>query len=182
MPENTGNREIHLKSRPKGMPTEDHFKLMETPIPQPESGEVLVRNIFMSVNPYMRARMREGKSYVEPFQVGQPLDGGCVGQVVRSENGPLEVGAYVLGAKRMAGILCVRRRRSDPNRSRRRTHSGLSGGGRHDRHDRLHRSSEVRPSRGGRYRLCLGRGRGGEFGGLPGGQNQRLPVGWSCAG
>ena len=99
MPENTGNREIHLKSRPKGMPTEDHFRLVETPVPQPESGEVLVRNIFMSVDPYMRARMREGKSYVEPFQVGQPLDGGCVGQVVRSENGPLEVGAYVLGAK-----------------------------------------------------------------------------------
>lgn len=99
MTEKTINREIHLKSRPKGMPTEENFELVEIPVPEPASGEVLVRNIFMSVDPYMRGRMREGKSYVEPFQVGQPLDGGCVGRVVRSENGPFTVGTYVLGSR-----------------------------------------------------------------------------------
>ena len=99
MTEKTINREIHLKNRPKGMPAEENFQIVETPVPEPAPGEVQVRNIFMSVDPYMRGRMHEGKSYVEPFQIGQPLDGGCVGRVVRSENGPFPVGTYVLGSK-----------------------------------------------------------------------------------
>lgn len=96
---NNLNREIHLKSRPEGMPTEDHFELVETPVPEPKAGQVLVRNIYMSVDPYMRGRMAEGKSYVEPFQIGKPLDGGCVGRVARSENDRFPEGTYVLGSQ-----------------------------------------------------------------------------------
>src|SRR5271165_6778519 len=76
------NREIHLKSRPVGAPTPENFELVETAIPEPGPGEVLVRNIFMSVDPYMRGRMVERKSYVPPFQIGEALSGGAVGKVV----------------------------------------------------------------------------------------------------
>jgi len=60
-------------------------------------GEILVRNHWMFVDPYMRGRMRDGKSYVEPFQLGKPLDGGCVGEVVQSQNGKFQEGDFVLG-------------------------------------------------------------------------------------
>jgi NADPH-dependent curcumin reductase CurA len=98
MPE-TMSREIHLKQRPLDLPRDSDFELVAVPIPQPGPGEVLVRNIYMSVDPYMRGRMRDRPSYVPPFRLGQALDGGCVGQVVRSNGGPLQVGDYVLGRR-----------------------------------------------------------------------------------
>ncbi len=82
------NREIRLKRRPLGMPGEADFELAETPIPTPGPGQVLVRNIYMSVDPYMRGRMVDRASYVPPFQVGEVLSGGAVGQVVTSNNNP----------------------------------------------------------------------------------------------
>ncbi|MFW9915718.1 MAG: NADP-dependent oxidoreductase [Candidatus Thorarchaeota archaeon] len=91
------NREIHLKNRPVGMPTEADFELVETPIPKPGPGELLVRNAFFSVDPYMRGRMYDAKSYVPPFQLNRPLSGGCVGQVLQSSNTSFQEGDYVLG-------------------------------------------------------------------------------------
>jgi NADPH-dependent curcumin reductase CurA len=93
----TISREFRLKSRPVGLPRESDFELFPVQLPDPSEGEVLVRNIYMSVDPYMRGRMVDRKSYVPPFQIGQPLTGGCVGQVVRSENDSLQAGDYVLG-------------------------------------------------------------------------------------
>ena len=93
----TKNREIHLKSRPTGMPTAANFALVETPIPTPAKGQFLVRNIFMSVDPYMRGRMMDRESYVPPFQVGQAMDGGSVGQVVASAHDGFTAGDYVCG-------------------------------------------------------------------------------------
>jgi NADPH-dependent curcumin reductase CurA len=95
----TVSREIRLKHRPVGLPSEGDFDLARVPIPTPGEGEVLVRNLYMSVDPYMRGRMIEQPSYVQPFQLGQPLEGGCVGQVVQSEKGTFQVGDYVLGRK-----------------------------------------------------------------------------------
>jgi NADPH-dependent curcumin reductase CurA len=95
----TVSREIRLKNRPTGLPSERAFELVTMPIPTPGAGEVLVRNLYMSVDPYMRGRMTAQPSYVEPFQLGQPLDGGCVGQVVQSNAGKFQVGDYVLGRK-----------------------------------------------------------------------------------
>jgi hypothetical protein len=95
----TVSREIRLKSRPAGLPSEDNFTLATVPVPTPGAGEVLVRNLYMSVDPYMRGRMFEQPSYVQPFQLGQPLDGGCVGKVVESQGGKFQVGDYVLGRK-----------------------------------------------------------------------------------
>src|SRR5437660_3414417 len=96
MPENI-SREIHLKRRPTGLPSESDFELAQVPVPEPGEGDVLVRNIFMSVDPYMRGRMVDRASYVAPFPLGQPLDGGCVGQVVKSNGAPFQVDDYVLG-------------------------------------------------------------------------------------
>jgi len=95
----TVSREIRLKNRPVGLPSESDFELATVPMPTPGAGEVLVRNLYMSVDPYMRGRMLDQPSYVQPFQVGQPLDGGCVGEVVQSQGGKFQVGDHVLGRK-----------------------------------------------------------------------------------
>ena len=78
------SREIHLASRPKGLPTAANFALVRTKLEPLQDQQVLVRNLFMSVDPYMRGRMNEEKSYVPPFELGKPLDGGAVGEVVES--------------------------------------------------------------------------------------------------
>ena len=77
-------RAWHLASRPQGMPTPSNFKLRELDLPPLEDGAVRVRNLWLSVDPYMRGRMNDVKSYVPPFQVGAPLEGGAVGEVVES--------------------------------------------------------------------------------------------------
>jgi NADPH-dependent curcumin reductase CurA len=91
------SNEIHLKERPVGMPINENFELVEVQIPEPRDGEFLVRNIWMSVDPYMRGRMTERKSYVSPFELGKALEGGCIGKVVESKNNQFTVGDYVLG-------------------------------------------------------------------------------------
>jgi NADPH-dependent curcumin reductase CurA len=75
--------EIQLAARPHGEPKPTDFRLAEAPVPdEPGAGEVIVRNLWMSVDPYMRGRMNDVKSYVPPFQIDAPLDGGAVGEVV----------------------------------------------------------------------------------------------------
>lgn len=90
------NREIHLASRPQGWPTADDFRLVETEVPTPGPGQIVVRNQFISVDPYMRGRMNDVKSYVPPFQLDAPLDGGAVGEVVAGEAEGVRVGDIVL--------------------------------------------------------------------------------------
>jgi NADPH-dependent curcumin reductase CurA len=88
--------EIRLKRWPKGLPTHADFEIVEAEIREPGDGELLVRNLFMSVDPYMRGRMRPGKSYVAPFELGKALDGGAVGIVVESGNPAFPEGTHVL--------------------------------------------------------------------------------------
>ena len=93
-------QEIRLKQYPKAMPSEDIFDLVKVDVPEPDEGELLVRNIWMSVDPYMRGRMRspqETKSYISSFQLNKSLDGACVGQIIESKNNKFTVGEYVLG-------------------------------------------------------------------------------------
>lgn len=92
----TTGREIHLASRPQGAPTPDDFRLVEVDVPAPAEGQVKVRNVVMSVDPYMRGRMSDVKSYVPPFRVGAVLDGGAVGEVVESASPDLKAGDLVL--------------------------------------------------------------------------------------
>ena len=89
------NREIRLKKRPVGMPTPADFELVEAPVAAPGPGQVLVRNSYMSVDPYMRGRMVDRESYTPPFQIGEALSGGAVGQVVESKNDKFKKGDYV---------------------------------------------------------------------------------------
>ncbi|KAA9164898.1 NADP-dependent oxidoreductase [Amycolatopsis acidicola] len=76
--------EIRLASRPTGRPTPDNFSIVDTEVPDAGPGEVLVRNQFISVDPYMRGRMSAAKSYVAPFEVGKVMQGGAVGEVLES--------------------------------------------------------------------------------------------------
>lgn len=99
------DREWQLVARPRGWPALDDFALVEREVPDPGPGEVLVRNIYMSVDPYMRGRMNATRSYVPPFELGETMSGGAVGEVVASRSDRVPEGAYVrhhLGWREMA--------------------------------------------------------------------------------
>src|SRR5689334_11271277 len=80
----TQSREIRLKSRPSGLPTADNFELATVDLPDPGPGQVQVKNLWMTVDPYMRGRMNDVQSYTPPFALGKPMDGGAIGEVVAS--------------------------------------------------------------------------------------------------
>ncbi|MGB0895142.1 MAG: NADP-dependent oxidoreductase [Parashewanella sp.] len=86
---------IILKSRPEGIPTADNFELQSVELPALASNQVLVKNLWMSVDPYMRGRMIDRKSYIEPFQIGAPLEGGAIGEVIESNNENFPIGSKV---------------------------------------------------------------------------------------
>lgn len=88
--------QIQLASRPTGWPTKENFSTVTVDLPELADGEVRVRNLFMSVDPYMRGRMSAAKSYVAPFEVGETLTGGAVGRVVESKSPDVKEGAFVL--------------------------------------------------------------------------------------
>ncbi|MFC0848509.1 MULTISPECIES: NADP-dependent oxidoreductase [Streptomyces] len=90
------SREWHLVARPHGWPVPADFALREVPVAAPAEGRILVRNLFMSVDPYMRGRMNDVKSYIPPFQLDKPMDGGAVGEVVASNDERFAVGDHVL--------------------------------------------------------------------------------------
>ena len=92
----TTAREWHLAARPQGWPTPADFALVEAPVRQPGPGEILVRNEFLSVDPYMRGRLNDAKSYTPPYQLGKVMDGGAVGRVVASQAEGIAVGDAVL--------------------------------------------------------------------------------------
>lgn len=89
------NRSIVLKKRPAGEPVLTDFELVSRDIPEPADGQVLVRNIYMSVDPYMRGRMREGKSYAAPFELNEVMTGAAVGVVSGSKNDEFQEGDIV---------------------------------------------------------------------------------------
>ena len=91
-----GSREVHLVSRPTGMPVASNFALVQAHVLPLEAGEVLVHNLFISVDPYMRGRMNAGKSYVPAFELGTPMEGGAIGEVVESRAKELKPGDMVV--------------------------------------------------------------------------------------
>src|SRR3954452_1966701 len=92
----TASREIQLAARPHGEPKPTDFRLVDVELPDPGAGEVLVRNTYMSVDPYMRGRMSDAKSYLPPFRLDAALEGGAVGEVIASEADGLAPGDIVL--------------------------------------------------------------------------------------
>lgn len=91
----TTSREIRLKSRPVGLPTADNFELASVDLTAPGAGEVQVKNLWMTVDPYMRGRMMDRESYVPPFQIGEALQGGAVGEVTASNDPSYKAGDLV---------------------------------------------------------------------------------------
>src|SRR5690242_15135942 len=95
-PMSTSPREVRLVSRPVGWPTHDDFELVESGVPELAEGQVRVRNVVMSVDPYMRGRMSAAKSYAAPFELGEAMHGGAVGVVEESRAEGFTVGDHVL--------------------------------------------------------------------------------------
>ena len=93
---NQMNRQILLKSRPTGAPSAANFELVETPVPAPVDGQVLLRTLFLSLDPYMRGRMNDGPSYAAPAEVGKPMVGGTVAEIVESRRSGYEKGDLVV--------------------------------------------------------------------------------------
>ncbi len=91
------NRQILLRRRPTGAPTPADFETVETPVPAPAAGEILCRTIYLSLDPYMRGRMNEGRSYAASVELGQVMVGGTVGQVVESRDPAFAPGDVVVG-------------------------------------------------------------------------------------
>lgn len=89
------SREVRLKSRPVGTPVADNFETVTVNLPDPGPGEVQVKNSWMTVDPYMRGRMNDVKSYSPPFQLGEAMQGGAVGEVVASNDPAFKVGDAV---------------------------------------------------------------------------------------
>ncbi len=90
------NRQILLASRPDGAPTPDNFSLVESAIPVPGDGEFLCRIVYTSIDPYMRGRMSDAKSYTAPTAIGDVMGGGSVGQVVATRVDGFAAGEFVL--------------------------------------------------------------------------------------
>ncbi len=91
------NRRVLLASRPAGWVSEANFRIDDVPLPSPADGQVLVRNLWLSLDPYMRGRMNEGKSYAAKQEIGEVMIGGTVGEVVESRNAKFAKGDKVLG-------------------------------------------------------------------------------------
>ena len=91
----TINKQVLLASRPQGEPTTGNFRLVETEVPALADGQVLVRNHFLSLDPYMRGRMNDAKSYAAPQPLDQVMIGGTVGEIVESRNPAFQAGDKV---------------------------------------------------------------------------------------
>ena len=92
------NRQITVASFPKDWVTEENFKLIESAIPAPEKNQVLVKNEWLSLDPYMRGRLSKSKSYAKSAEIGDVMVGGTVGKVIQSNSTKFSVGDYVVGA------------------------------------------------------------------------------------
>ena len=91
------NVQVQLASRPTGWVEESNFRIVETPAAKPGPGQVLVKNLWLSLDPYMRGRMSDAKSYATPVQIGEVMVGGTVGEVVESSNPKFKLGDHVVG-------------------------------------------------------------------------------------
>src|ERR1700745_1810249 len=91
------NRHVLLKRRPTGLPRREDFEIADAPLPDPDEGEVLVRGIYLSLDPYMRGRISGVRSYAQPVEVGAVMEGRVVGEIARSRDPTFREGDYVLG-------------------------------------------------------------------------------------
>ncbi|MBU6535360.1 NADP-dependent oxidoreductase [Streptomyces sp. NPDC057245] len=124
------NRAWHLVSRPVGWPEPEDFALVEAEVPTPRDGQVLVRNLYVSVDPYMRGRMSAAKSYAAPYELNKPMLGGAVGEVVASSAEGFAVGDHVLhsfGWREYAALDAKHAVKVDPDAAPLSTYLGVLG-------------------------------------------------------
>ncbi|NGO79240.1 NADP-dependent oxidoreductase [Streptomyces sp. YC504] len=124
------SRAWHLVARPHGWPKTEDFALRETPLDAPAEGRILVKNLHFSVDPYMRGRMNDVKSYTPPFQLDQPMDGGAVGVVVASNAEGFAEGDHVLhglGWRDYADVPAKHAKKVDPDVAPLSTYLGVLG-------------------------------------------------------
>lgn len=124
------SHEWHLLQRPVGWPKPEDFALVEVPMPVPGEGQVLVRNEYLSVDPYMRGRMSAAKSYSAPFGLGEPMEGGAVGVVVASDVDGIEPGDHLLhflGWREYAAVDAGKAVKVDPDAAPLSTYLGVLG-------------------------------------------------------
>ncbi|WP_043840582.1 NADP-dependent oxidoreductase [Amycolatopsis taiwanensis] len=122
--------EIHLASRPHGVPTLANFSTVDTELPDPGPGEMLVRNLVMSVDPYMRGRMSDRKSYTAPYEVGKVMDGGAIGEVLVANTERFKPGDVVLhsrGWRSHAVLPAAQAAKLDPDAAPLTTYLGVLG-------------------------------------------------------
>ncbi|AOW86793.1 NADP-dependent oxidoreductase [Streptomyces olivaceus] len=124
------NRAWHLVTRPVGWPKPEDFALVEAEVPTPRDGQVLVRNLYVSVDPYMRGRMSAAKSYADPYELNKPMLGGAVGEVVASHAEGFAVGDHVLhsfGWREYAALDAKNAVKVDPDAAPLSTYLGVLG-------------------------------------------------------
>ncbi|GHI95907.1 NADP-dependent oxidoreductase [Streptomyces olivaceus] len=124
------NRAWHLVTRPVGWPKPEDFALVEAEVPTPRDGQVLVRNLYVSVDPYMRGRMSAAKSYADPYELNKPMLGGAVGEVVASRAEGFAVGDHVLhsfGWREYAALDAKHAVKVDPDAAPLSTYLGVLG-------------------------------------------------------
>ncbi|TGN78083.1 NADP-dependent oxidoreductase [Streptomyces bauhiniae] len=124
------SREWQLLERPVGWPKPEDFALVEVPMPEPGEGQVLVRNEYLSVDPYMRGRMSAAKSYAAPYELGEPMQGGAVGVVVASDVDGIEAGDHLLhflGWREYAAVDAGQAVKVDPDAAPLSTYLGVLG-------------------------------------------------------
>jgi hypothetical protein len=96
-PKPAATRQFKLAARPVGLPKESDFTLVETPLPAPQPGEVIVKTVYLSVDPYMRGRITGVRTYADPVNIGDVMVGGAVGEVIESRDPRLQPGDFVVG-------------------------------------------------------------------------------------
>ena len=124
------NEKIILASRPQGMPKADNFEFQEAQLPVPKAGEALVRTLYLSVDPYMRGRMNDAKSYAKPYPLGEVVMGGTIGQVMDSADPDFKEGDIVAGMwgwQRFAAASTANLRKINPDLAPVTTALGLLG-------------------------------------------------------
>ncbi len=134
------NRKIELASRPEGEPKPSDFRLAESEAPAPKDGELLLRTLWLSLDPYMRGRMSAAKSYVKPVEIGETMVGGTVSEVVESKHKDFKKGDIVSSLAGWQDYAHLRRRHADEARSQDRADFDRARRARHAGHDRLFRA------------------------------------------
>ena len=171
------NRRIVLASRPHGEPKPENFRLEEVPVPEPGPGQVLLRTRWLSLDPYMRGRMSDAKSYAAPVEIGAPITAETVGEVVASQHPDFAVGDLLTAFAGWQAYLRHGWQGLAPGRSVGRPALHGARRARDAGHDRLYRAARHRPAETGRDRGGGRRRRPGRFAGRADRQAEGRPRG-----